>query len=177
MGALANPEVGRYLQEHCVPSYVKVGTFRAVNGRKQGGNVASYFTLLNGAVLHVVPGPVDAATLLREARWVVETRKLAVALCHGDEDKYKEFFRKAHLERLAKEHRTALGQHAEQELRNLTALTDGWTGSRLFQRLSNQGRAHLLLAAQPLAPVDQIYDVVFERILGEKVSTLPVVRR
>src|SRR5207253_3715095 len=69
---LANAEVGKYLNEFFVPSYQKVATFKIVDGQKQGGNVASYFCAPDGRVLHVVAGPVDAATLLREAKWVVE---------------------------------------------------------------------------------------------------------
>jgi hypothetical protein len=157
VNALTNAEVGKYLNEHFVSSYLKLGTFRVANGKKQGGNVASYFTLSNGAVLHVIPGPVDAATLLREARWVVETRKLATTLANGDLDKYKEVFRKAHMDRLVSDSKAADGRTA--------------------RSLSLQGRAHRLLLAQPLAPVDEIYEVVFQDILGEKVSTAPVVRR
>src|SRR5262249_45088326 len=152
-------------------------TFRVVNGQKQGGNVVSYFTLANGAVMHAVPGPVDASTLLREARWVVETRKLAVGLSHGDLDKYKEVFRRAHPERLRRGQRFVFDAQMQRGLRTVAAFADQGQGSRLFKRMSPQGRAHLLLAAHPLAPVDQVYDLVFEQILGEKVSTFPVVQR
>ena len=80
MGALANAEVGKYLNANFVSSFQKVATFRIVaGGQKQGGNVASYFCAPDGRVLHVVAGPVDAGTLLREARWVVETTKKAMA--------------------------------------------------------------------------------------------------
>lgn len=166
MNALADSEVGRYLNEHFVSSYLKLGTFRVANWQKQGGNVASYFTLVDGAVLHVVPGPVDAVTLLREARWVVETRKLAAAFSHGDLDTYKEFFRKAHAERLRREHRTVVEDRPRQG-----------TFERLAKRLPPRGQAHLLLATRPLAPIDQVYDVVFEQVLGEKVSMAPVARK
>jgi hypothetical protein len=37
-----------------------------------------------------------------------------------------------------------------------------------------QAQVHTLLAAYPLVKLEQVYPVVFERILGEKVSTLPV---
>ena len=61
MGALANDEVGKFINEHCVSSFQKVATFRIVGKAKQGGNVASYFCAPDGRVLHVVPGPVNAA--------------------------------------------------------------------------------------------------------------------
>jgi hypothetical protein len=40
--------------------------------------------------------------------------------------------------------------------------------------LSNQGRVHHLLAAHGLAKIETVYGTVFEKILGEKVSTKPV---
>ena len=79
MNALADPEVGKYLNEYFVSAFQKVGTFRIVGRQKQGGNVASYFCAQDGRVLHVVAGPVNAATLLKEARWVVETVKKSLA--------------------------------------------------------------------------------------------------
>ena len=104
MNALANKEVGDYLNNHFVSSYQKVGTFKIVNGQKQGGNVASYFCAPDGRVLHVVAGPVDANTILHEAKWVVETTKSAMAASKGDGGEFKAFFRKAHAERLKNEH-------------------------------------------------------------------------
>ena len=65
MNALANPEVGAFLNKHFVSSFQKVATFQIVNGQKQGGNVASYFCAPDGRVLHCVAGPVDAGTMLR----------------------------------------------------------------------------------------------------------------
>ena len=53
MNALANPEVGKYLNEYFVSSFQKVATFRIVGKQKQGGNVASYFCAPDGRVLHV----------------------------------------------------------------------------------------------------------------------------
>ena len=39
-------------------------------------------------VLHAIAGPTDAETILREAKWVVETRKLATLEAAGDIKKY-----------------------------------------------------------------------------------------
>ena len=109
MNALANPEVGKYLNEYFVSSFQKVATFRIVaGGQKQGGNVASYFCAPDGRVLHVVAGPVDAPTLLREARWVVATTEKAVAESKGDGAAFKAYFRKAHAARLRQEHGLAV---------------------------------------------------------------------
>jgi hypothetical protein len=104
VGALANPAVGKYLNESFVSSFQKVATFKIVGGAKQGGNVASYFCAPDGRVLHVVAGPVNAATMLREAKWVVETAERAIKESKGDGGKFKALFRKAHAERLKKEH-------------------------------------------------------------------------
>jgi len=103
VNALANEEVGKYFNENFVSSYQKVATFKIVGGQKQGGNVASYFCAPDGRVLHAVAGPVDAATLLREARWVVETTRAAMKEAKGDGAKFKVYFRKAHAERLRTE--------------------------------------------------------------------------
>jgi hypothetical protein len=104
VNALANAEVGKYLNEYFVSSFQKVATFRIVGGQKQGGNVASYFCAPDGRVLHVVAGPVNADTLLKEAKWVVDTTKKAMDEAKGDGGTFKAHFRKAHAERLKNEH-------------------------------------------------------------------------
>jgi len=104
VNALANPEVGKYINESFCSSFQKVGTFRIVGKQKQGGNVAAYFCAPDGRVLHCVAGPVDAATMLREAKWVVDNAKKAIEEAKGDGAKFKAYFRKAHAERLRNEH-------------------------------------------------------------------------
>ncbi len=88
------------MNEHFVTSYQKVGTFKIVGNNKQGGNVASYFCAPDGRVLHCVAGPVDAATFLHEAQWVVDTVLAANQVSKGEGAKFKEAFRKAHAEKL-----------------------------------------------------------------------------
>jgi len=100
VNALANPRVGKYLNEYFVSSFQKVATFKIVGNQKQGGNVASYFCAPDGRVLHVVAGPVNAETLLREAKWVVETVKRAMEESKGDGGKFKAIFRQAHAAKL-----------------------------------------------------------------------------
>jgi len=104
VNALASPEVGKYLNEYFCSSFQKVATFKIVGAQKQGGNVASYFCAPDGRVLHCVAGPVNSATLLHEAKWVVETTKKAMEESKGDGGRFKAFFRKAHAERLKNEH-------------------------------------------------------------------------
>ncbi|HSQ58210.1 MAG TPA: hypothetical protein VLM40_20970 [Gemmata sp.] len=103
MGALNNPEVGKYVNEFFVSSFQKVATFKIVNGQKQGGNVAAYFCAPDGRVLNCVAGPVDAQTFLREAKWTVETAKKCIADSKGNGAKFKEMFRTAHAEKLRSE--------------------------------------------------------------------------
>lgn len=188
MNALANPEVGDYLNRHFISTVLKAGTFAVANGQKQGGNVASYFCTADGAVLHAIAGPVDAETMLQEARWVVNTRNLAVFESRGNANHYREFIRKAHGDRLEKE----FGIDPRELARSYVAMMYGSPGQPadplervsldrlgVHGRLSNgvagnQARIHALLVAYPLIRVEQFYKHVFERILGQKVSTLPV---
>jgi len=104
VSALANAAVGKYLNEYFVSSFQKVATFRIVNNAKQGGNVASYFCAPDGRVLHVVAGPVNSTTMLREAKWVVETAKTAIKESRGNGGKFKAIFRTAHAKRLKDEY-------------------------------------------------------------------------
>jgi hypothetical protein len=103
VGALNNADVGQFVNEYFVSSYQKVATFKIVGGQKQGGNVAAYFCAPDGRVLHCVAGPVDAATFLREAKWVVETTKRCMKDAGDDGAKFKAQFRKAHAEKLRQE--------------------------------------------------------------------------
>jgi hypothetical protein len=177
VNALANKEVGKYLNDQFVSAYQKVGTFRINGNQKQGGNVASYFCTPSGHVLHVIAGPVNAATMLREARWVTETHKLARLEAQGDARRYKDLIRQAHANRLRQEHGVNLDPAALPTGSGASAALVAVLDKAGKQRgLANQGRVHLLLTATPLPRIDQVYRVVFEQILGEKVSTNPVAR-
>jgi len=104
VGALANPQLGKYIDEYFVSAFQKVGTFRIVGKQKQGGNVACYFCAPDGRVLHAVAGPVDANTMMREAKWIVETCKTGIEKSKGDGGKFKVFLRTAHAQKLRQEH-------------------------------------------------------------------------
>jgi hypothetical protein len=163
--------VGNYLNTHFVSSYQKVGTFRIANGQKQGGNVASYFCLPDGQVLHVIAGPVNAGTMLQEARWVVETWKMALLEKKEDPLQLSAFFAKAHADRLRQEQGLTLP-----EFRQLSnASSAELTSLVIDQKLTREARIHFLLASNSPLQIEQIYKVIFERILGEEISTNPVV--
>jgi hypothetical protein len=174
VSALANPSVGEYLNRHFVSGFQKVATFKINGGQKQGGNVASYFCTPAGHVLHVVAGPVNGGAFLREARWANDTYNLALLENQKTVPQLRAFFRRAHLERLHNEHRLAVAADrlpkSDLSRKGLGLLLD----RNLHLGLQNQGRVHLLLAASPLARMDQIYQVVFEKILNERVTTNPV---
>jgi hypothetical protein len=176
VGALANNKVAELVNEHFIATYLKVGTFRIVNGQKQGGNVASYFCLPDGSVLHAVPGPVNSQKFLNEARWALETRKSALTLStrlatgEVDQGRYHALVRHAHEERFAAEQNPWMppgrGKNAHQNV------------TRQFPaNASQQGQVHWLLANDTLAPIDVIYPIVWEQILREQLSGLPVAQR
>jgi hypothetical protein len=177
------------MSEHFVATYVKVGTFQIVDGNKVGGNVASYFCLSDGSVLHAIPGPVDAKTFLSEARWAVETRKAASTfgtnLAKGTANPLLQtaYISAAHEERyLSEPHNPWLGDQVGQAnpvlarpltrqamIRNLSLLPP-----RLPQATSTQAQVDWLLAVHPLPPLNRIYPLVWEQILHEKLPSLPV---
>ena len=162
MNALANPEVGTYLNGSFVSTFQKVGTFTLDGRKKQGGNVATYFCTPDGRVLHAVAGPVDAATFLREAHWAVDAYKL-VLLESADKSapELGSVLWKAHADRLDQEFGVDLRDADVPARRNL----------------GKQARVHLLLAAAEAPRLENVYRFVFENILGERVSTAPVVQR
>jgi hypothetical protein len=173
---LSNPEVGAYLNRHFVSAFQKVAAFQKIHNAKVGGNVASYFSTADGAVLHIVPGPVDGRTLLREARWANETYQMSLLENQKTPAQLRAFFRKAHVDRLQNEHHVRV---PAEQLPQEPALSPKTLGD-LFERnwhLDNAGKVHLLLAVAPLARIDQVYQGVFEHILNEKVTTNPVAVR
>lgn len=174
MNALANDQVGEYLDRHFVSAFQRVGTFRVAGTEKQGGNVASYFCTPDGLVLHAIAGPVDDVAFLREARWAVELYNLAVLKNLRGELQVRSFFRKAHLERLQSEHGVAAH---DLRLPNKNLPIRAWKilmDQNLRRIADNQGKVHLLLSAAPLPRIQDVYPMVFEKILNERISTNPV---
>lgn len=217
MGALASPEVGEFLNANFVSAFQKVATFRIVNGQKQGGNVASYFCAPDGRVLHVVAGPVNSATFLREARWVVDGVRNAMAEVKRSGLTFKAMFRRWHADRLRAEHgmivepvtfdppsrettsdalsyREPGGEplanllqpapvdgpdvtfnETEQKARSTEGAPEFTDHKRRRWAMSNPGRVHALMAAHAMARIERVYGTIFESILGERITTQPVV--
>ncbi len=111
--------------------------------------------------MHVIAGPINADVLLREARWVVETSKLAALDSVKSDVRLRTFWRKAHSDRLQQEQQVDIAKLGRMQRR---------------LHLKNEGKVHLLLATAPLPRLEQVYKLVFEKILNEKVSTAPVVQ-
>jgi hypothetical protein len=154
--------------------------------------VATYFCAPDGRVLHVIAGPVDAKTLIAEATWVVTRTKDAIETSKGDATKFKEALRRYHAERLEQEygaHVTPILQdEGQQTLQTATAYRDAEgralapilpvpaieNPGKVNKALSNDAKAHQLMAAHAGRKIEQLYGAVFQGILGEKVSTKPV---
>lgn len=215
MNALANPEVGAFINKHFVSSFQKVATFQIVNGQKQGGNVASYFCAPDGRVLHCVAGPVDAGTMLREAKWVVDSVKKAMEENRKTEVPFKALFRRWHAERLRQEfglvvepatfdapasreddpltYHDPTGRPVlpvlvlppidgpDVQFRGMAKEAAAGAPDAVACRkggrwsLGNQGRVHQLMSAYSMTKIEKVYATVFESILGERVSTKPVI--
>jgi hypothetical protein len=177
VSALANTEVGNYLNKHFASSYQKVGTFKLVNGQKQGGNVASYFCTADGEVLHAIPGPVDAATLLRESRWVVETYKKARLDGSQDTLALQQAFRRAHVDRVPAGAMKVNWKQLPFYQPTEEAIAMLLDTNPTLKKLDQQGQVHFLLALYPLVKLEKVYKAVYEKVLNEKISTRPVEER
>jgi hypothetical protein len=177
VNALANEKVGEFVGTHFVAAYKKVGTFRKDGDTKTGGNVATYFCLPDQTVLHVVPGPVNADTFLREARWAVDAYESAVLEHNDDPDGQRAHLKLAHAIRYlkaAKGDAVALragpgGPAADRINRSMPkALPRG--GDKVAQ-------GHWLLWSDPMPRLAWVYRTVWTDILNEQVTDLPVLGR
>jgi hypothetical protein len=174
VNALVNPQVAEYVNAHCVATYMKVGTFEKIGGQKVGGNVASYFCLYDGSVLHAVAGPANASHFLSEARWAVETRRTALTLStrlatgQFSMDRYQRLVAQAHEERFFNMTAGHWGRPAQ---------LGGALPSSMPRNVTPQAQVHWLLATSPLANIDRVYPVVWQDVLNERLSGLPVAQR
>jgi hypothetical protein len=170
VNALADPRVAKHLNDNFVCTYLKVGAFQIINGQKVGGNVASYFCLADTTVIHAVAGKVDAKQLLKEARWASDIRKTAqtfsIQLDSGklDMKRYATQIGRAHLERYHDENRTVIADRKSIPI-------------QMPRLAADQTKTHWLLARNPTAKLDVIYPIVWQQILNEKLSALPVAQR
>ena len=117
-----------------------------VGERKVGGNVAAYFCTPDLRVLAAVGGPVPPDVFLREAQRAVSLAESTSSGFSEDAGSLIQISHEWHMPRVGL-----------------------WNGS---------GQAQLgvwrIVKDQPLAPLDRIYQEVFERALGETISDAPV---
>lgn len=169
--------MGDYLNKHFVSSFQRVGTFRIDGAAKQGGNVASYFCTPEGRVLHVIAGPVNGDTLLKEARWVVEACKLAQLNELSTFAQVQNHFRLVHVIRLQDEYNTSVNAFNLPPIMPKSASNplgiNAFNGTRVLN--NNQAKIHQMLVNYPLPRVSQVYTLVFESLLNERISSNPVV--
>ena len=140
-----------------------MGTFQIINGQKVGGNVASYFCTGDSTVVHAIPGKVNADQLLSESRWAYETRKAASP--------------SAPTSAPASRTRGSISSRSgKQHTKRYNAEMNPWGNlqASLPMRLptsgSQQAQAHWLLARNPTAELENLYPVVWTKILQEKLS-------
>ncbi|GIW79846.1 MAG: hypothetical protein KatS3mg105_1653 [Gemmatales bacterium] len=199
---MSDKVVANYIEEHFVCNFQKVSSFSVLERKswhgkhstKVGGNVAAYFCLPDGRVIHAVAGPVTPQLLLNEARWVVDLHNMAMLESDNKEAAYSRFLREAHVERLLVEHgidltrvvpiemsasklasirRTARQQEFFQKQRNLASPRKSHA-TLVDTTKRYQWKVHQLLVENPLPPLGQIYKPVFESILNQNISTVPV---
>jgi hypothetical protein len=138
--------------KHFVAAHQQVGAFKVVevNGvlQKNGGNVASYFCTPEGRVIHAVVGPVTAETLLAEAQWALDVVR--------DMNEYPPRQQAA---------AAALAHYNE-----LGGIGADAGRRRMWGPGSQESRIHELLARRPLPRLQEVYEEIFERVLGQRVS-------
>lgn len=193
--------MGEYFARHFVGAYQQVGDFEVinVNGRlqKNGGNVVSYFCTPQGEVVHAVVGPVSAEKLLEAARWAVNAYDQAREAGGKDADARKLIVEHAHLRQLGVEpdryYRAvrAAWPAALEEFQAMRALRNYRRSSHdsrrqtadmlrptlvAARRKAARGlpgeRIHQILAAQPLAPLKEVYRELFEELADEEVNSV-----
>jgi hypothetical protein len=174
VNALANEQVGEYVGTQFVAAYQKVGTFRKDGNTKNGGNVATYFCRPDGTVLHMVPGPVDAATFLREARWAVDVDQAAVLEAGDDAEAQKTYLRLAHAVRFLVEHRGGAVGVKKGRAAPPADHVDARMPRALPNGVGTLAQAHWLLWSDPLPRLAAVYRTVWADVLNERVTDEPV---
>jgi hypothetical protein len=170
--ALTDQKVGEYVGTHFASAYKKVGTFRKDGDTKTGGNVATYFCLPDETVVHVIPGPVDAATFLREARWAVDIVESA-ALEHPDDvAAQREYLKTAHGIRYLTSRGRPVPRAGQGD--SLAAKVDGQMPRDLPRGSDVLSQGHWLLWSSPLPPIANVYRTVWTQVLNEPLTDVPV---
>ncbi len=189
--------MAEYVSKHFAAAYQQAGDFTVVNVngklQKNGGNVASYFCTPDGRVIHAVGGPVSPQKLLAEAQWTVSTYEQVLAAAPDDRQRQAMIVQEAHLSELhasradfereiqqqfvraREEYANKLKERAKQgrawsrgydrdhDLIAPELMARRWTAERF-----SGDKAHQILAAEPLAPLVQVEERLFEKLTGEQ---------
>jgi hypothetical protein len=172
VNALADEKVGEFVGTHFVSAYKKVGTFRKDGDTKTGGNVATYFCLPDETVIHVVPGPLDAATFLREARWALDVAESAALENPDDPSAQKAYLKTAHGLRYLSD-RTGVVPRSSRGV-SLASRVNALMPKKEPPGQDLVSRAHWLLWTSPLPRLGDVYQTVWTKILNEPLTDLPV---
>ena len=167
MNALAKEKVGEYMNDHFVSSHQKVGTFQKIGDQKVGGDVASYFCKPDGTVLHAIPGKVDEATFLAEARFAVELHNSALFQATAGPNKHLT------LPQQQVVYAKAVKKGFADRVGSSVPLMEGYI-RRAGKALNQQTQVNLLLYQTPLPRLEVLYPYVWEKILREKLSAAPI---
>jgi hypothetical protein len=175
VNALTDEKVGEFVGTHFVSAYKKVGTFQKDGDTKTGGNVATYFCLPDETVVHVIPGPVDAATFLREARWAVDVAESA-ALEHPDDVfEQKTYLKTAHGLRYLTDRTGVVPRPGKGA--SLASRVNALMPKQLPHGEQPLAQSHWLMWSSPLPQLAQVYRIVWTEILNEPLTDLPVRER
>jgi hypothetical protein len=202
-GALANVELGNYINKFFVASFQRVPTAHP------GGAYVSYFCAPDGRVLHAVAGTVDAATMLAEAKWTVEASKKAIEDSRATEVPFKALLRRAHADRLARNYglvvepvtfdapepseddpltwRDPSGRPVAPPLvvppvegpdvrfaATATQARDGFPDRKgRCWSMNAQSRIHQVLAAHALVKIERLYPTILQNLMGWRLEDRP----
>jgi hypothetical protein len=177
-----------------VATYQQVGDFEVVSNhgrlQKNGGNVASYFCTPDALVVHAIAQPVQPEKLLTAARFAVQAFEQAEYQSPQDIRGQRAVVERAHLEQLHSQAST-FEAHVKSKLteaqrsyyEKLKKLREASSYDRqdkrpdppmlVARRQAAQqlggSRAHQIMVAQPLAPLADVFEEVFEKLTNERV--------
>ena len=155
----------------------------------------SYFCTPKGKVIHAVGGPVSPNRLLREAKWAVESYDQAVRTAGTSQTGQAKMIEGAHLAALG-----TSPEHFYNAMRSEYPASNGRAQYQMVKMVKNSqwaakyrspksrvenpvvearrsaarsfgsDQVHQILAAQPLAHINQVYKEMFEDVVNEEVA-------
>ena len=124
-------------------------------------------------MLNAIAGPVNAQEFLSEIRWTVESRKNAILYSKRNRELYDGWFKKAHQNRYIEERNKILNPYGQFRNRGYPLSSFPQAGP-IGIGFSKSMQVQSLLGSMLAPKIDSIYKIVYEKILGEKISNQPV---